>query len=315
MKTLVLWVGAFGVAILKHLSLLHPDRVFYAYEKDIPSREHLIRERKSPYFFSDFTFGENVVFLEDIETILPSIDLVLFVIPNQFIRSTIVHMKSYLKPGVIFLNLSKGIDNTTLTTVSDTLQDEIGGFDYHYAVLSWGMIASELVEARPLGADIGVSDLSIGSTLEEIFQSDTLTIRITSEYKNVELYGALKNIFALYVGYLEGKGYGASTVGYHFSLLWHDMRKLIQLLGGSDALDYGDFSLGWDMIATCFGNSRNKYFGKLVWGGKTPLEAYAQLKEEKKHAEGFETLKGIKNFIPSKWNFGELEKVILIFLP
>lgn len=106
------------------------------------------------------------------------------------------------------------------------------------------MIASELVEARPLGADIGVSDLSIGSTLEEIFQSDTLTIRITSEYKNVELYGALKNIFALYVGYLEGKGYGASTVGYHFSLLWHDMRKLIQLLGGSDALDYGDFSLG-----------------------------------------------------------------------
>ena len=315
MKTLVLWVGAFGVAIIKHLSLLHPHQEFYAYEKDVTSREHLIRERRSPYFFPDFTFWENVIFLEEIETILPSIDLILFVIPNQFIRSTVTTMKPHLKSGVIFLNLSKGIDNTTLRTVSDTLQDELGGFDYHYAVLSWGMIASELVEARPLGADIWVSDVSIGQALIGTFQSDTLTIRITLDYKNVELYGALKNIFALYVGYLEGKWYGASTVGYHFSLLWHDMRKLIPLLGGSDALDYGDFSLGWDMIATCFGNSRNKYFGKLVWEGKTPLEAYAQLKEQKKHAEGFETLKGIKNFISWKWSFGELEKVIGIFLP
>jgi glycerol-3-phosphate dehydrogenase len=45
-------------------------------------------------------------------------------------------MKPHLKSGVIFLNLSKGIDNTTLRTVSDILQDELGGFDYHYAVLS-----------------------------------------------------------------------------------------------------------------------------------------------------------------------------------
>ena len=45
------------------------------------------------------------------------------------------------------------------------------------------------------------------------------------------------------------------------------------------------------MIATCFGNSRNKYFGKLVGSGKTSEEALGQLKEEKKHAEGFETLK------------------------
>ena len=79
-------------------------------------------------------------------------------------------------------------------------------------------------------------------------------------------------------------------------------------------LDYGDFALGGDMIATCFGNSRNKYFGKLVGSGMTPLEAYAKLKEEKKHAEGYETLKGMKSFIEGKGNFSELEKVIHIFL-
>ena len=92
------------------------------------------------------------------------------------------------------------------------------------------------------------------------------------------------------------------------------MKKLIPLLGGSPILDYGEFALGGDMIATCFGNSRNKYFGKLVGAGKTPIEAYEQLKSEKKHAEGFETLKGIAKFLEGKEGFKEIKKIIDIFL-
>ncbi len=315
MKTLVLGVGAFGVAILKHLSSLHKDETLYAYEKDPTVLTHLIRERKSPYFFTDFTFPANVIFLEKIEDVLPTIDCIVLIIPNQFIRSALAGMKPYIKSGVTFLNLSKGIDNTTLRTVSDTIADELGDFPYHYACLSWGMIAGELVAWNPLGADIGVSDSSIGVPLTALFASENLSIRITEDYKNTELYGALKNIFALYVGYLEGKWYGASTVGYHYCLLWEDMKQLIPLLGGNPVLDYGDFALGWDMIATCFGNSRNKHFGKLVGSGKTPTEAYNQLKEEKKHAEWYETLKGVKAFIEGKGKFEELEKVLALFLP
>ncbi len=314
MKTLVLWVWAFGVAILKHLSSIHPDETFYAFEKDPTVLAHLIRERKSPYFFTDFTFPENIVFLEKIEEILPSIDCIVLIIPNQFICAALRDMKPYLKSGITFVNLSKWIDNTTLSTVSDTIADELGDFSYHYACLSWGMIASELVSWSPLGADIWVSDTSIGAPLTELFASDNLAIRVTGDYKNTELYGALKNIFALYVGYLEGKWYGASTVGYHYCLLWEDMKKLIPLLGGNPALDYGDFALGGDMIATCFGNSRNKYFGRLVGSGKTPLEAYIELKEEKKHAEWYETLKGVKAFVEGKGAFEELAKVVSIFL-
>lgn len=68
------------------------------------------------------------------------------------------------------------------------------------------------------------------------------------------------------------------------------------------------------MIATCFGNSRNKYFGKLVGSDMTPIEAYNKLKEEKKHAEGYETLKGLAKFVEGKGEFGEIEKVVKIFM-
>ena len=92
------------------------------------------------------------------------------------------------------------------------------------------------------------------------------------------------------------------------------MEHLLPMLWGESNMNFWDFALGGDMIATCFGNSRNKYFGKLVWEGKTPTEAYEQLKTEKKHAEGFETLKWLKIFTDGKVRFDELQKVIEIFL-
>ncbi len=314
MNTLVLWVWAFGVAILHYLSRLHPDKTFYAYEKDDVSRAYLMSERKSKYFFPEITFGKNVEFLEDPKTILPQIDHVLLIIPNQFIASTLDAYKDYFKENVIFLNLSKGINNATLETVSDTLHKlSLPGW-YIYGCLSGGMIASELVAWNPLGADIGISDMNVGVSLRSFFEGPNLAVNIIPQYKNTELFWALKNVFALYVGYLEWKGYGASTVGYHYCLLWRDMEHLLPMLWGETTMNFWDYALGGDMIATCFGNSRNKYFGKLVGGGMTPTEAYEQLKLEKKHAEGFETLKWLKSFTDGKVRFDELQKVIEIFI-
>lgn len=39
--------------------------------------------------------------------------------------------------------------------------------------------------------------------LKKLFESETLEINITKQVKNTELAGALKNIIALYTGYLE----------------------------------------------------------------------------------------------------------------
>lgn len=314
MKPLILWVGAFGVPILLHLANNHPETVFYAYEKDENALKHMMRERRHPHFFTDKTFWPNITFVEDLSQILPEIDLIILIIPNQFVRSAIIDMKWHLKEWVAFLNLSKWIDNTTLRTVSDTLSDELWDFHYEYAVLSGGMIASELIEWKMLGADIATQDESIGKQLETLFRSSTLDIRLTKEVKNTELYGALKNIFALYVGYLEGKWYGYSTIGYHIIRLYDEMKRLIIELWGTDHIDYGTYALGGDLVATCFWKSRNRYFGSLVGGGRTPAEALEILHSEKKHAEGYETLKWVVNLIGDRFQlYPELEKVKNIF--
>jgi glycerol-3-phosphate dehydrogenase len=55
------------------------------------------KNNKNPYFFTDEELSSNIELLENIEVILPSIDLIIIAIPNQFIKNLIKEIKPYLK--------------------------------------------------------------------------------------------------------------------------------------------------------------------------------------------------------------------------
>jgi len=314
MKILTIWVWAFWLAILKYLSINHKDKTFYAYENNKESLLFMQKNRKNPYFFIDDKIEKNIKLLDEIEKILPSIDLIIIAIPNQFIKNLIKDIKPFLKPKVSFLNLSKWVDNKNLKTVSDNLNEELWGFEYNYNILSGWMIASELFYGKNLWAQIWYSNKISAILLKNLFESENLKIKLTKDFKNIELFWAFKNILALYTWYLEWMWYEYSSIWYHFCELFKDIKKLVIDLWWKDNFDFSQYALWWDIIATCFWNSRNRYFGKLVWNWKTSKEAFEILKNENKHAEWFETLKWIKKFIKDKNWYYELKKVIKIFL-
>lgn len=314
MKILTIWVWAFWLAVLKHLSTNHKNKTFYAYEKDEKSMDFMIKNKKNPYFFIWEKIEKNIEFIKNLYEILPTIDLIIIAIPNQFVKSFIKEIKNHLKPWVSFLNLSKWIDNQNLKTVSDNLNEELWDFKYNYNVLSGWMIASELFYEKNLWAQIWYSNKVFAILLKDLFESKNLKIDLNPNYKNIELFWALKNVLAIYVWYLEWQKQEFSSIWFHFCELFKDIEKLVVDLWWKENFDFSQYSLGGDIIATCFWNSRNRYFWKLVWSGKSILEALEILKSENKHSEWFETLKWIKEFIKNKDWYEELKKVIKIFL-
>lgn len=312
MKTVIIWVGAFWFAILNHLSKNNKNTSFFAYEKDEMVLQNLKTTRENPYFFSGTKLWENVIFLDNLEK-LSDFDLIIIAIPAQFVGSFIGGIKNNLKSGVTFLNLSKGVDNKTLQTPGDILSKELSDFDYHYAILSWWMIASELVEEKILWAQIGCKNEEISQKLQKLFQNEKLNISLSQNTKNIELFGSLKNIFALQMWYLEAKGLWMSSIGYHFCELYKELPILLALLWGNENIDFSDFSLGWDLIATCFWNSRNRYFGNLVGQWKSAFEAEQILKNEKKHAEGYYTLLWIGKVIDTHEKLKAFQNIVKIF--
>lgn len=305
---------AFWFAIAHHISHLHPEMIFFSYERNETIMKTVHNTRMHPYFFPGITLPNNVHCIDDILQVIKEVNMIIIAIPIPFVEDFIVSSAPHMQSGVIFLNCSKGIDSRTLYTVSDMLAENIKEIPYSYAVLSGGMIASELISGAPLGATVWFLDSDKITSIRNIFESPKLALSFTSEYKNIELFGAIKNIFALYTGYLEGKWLGMSTVGYAISQLYRELPELLALLGWSREIHFSDFALGGDLIATCFWESRNRYFGQLVWSGKTSLEAVEQLRWEKKHAEWYETLRWISAII-QKNNLVEFQKIVEVFFP
>lgn len=310
MNILVVGVGAFWFAILRHI-WKNQEHFIYAYERDEFRRNFLRQFKKHPYFFKDKKISDRIIFTEDTKDILWGIDIIILALPCQFIPEYVNEAKDYIKEGTIILNLSKGINNKTLRTTEDEIADILKWKDYKYAVLSGGMIASEVVYwTHPLGADIGVNDDFTGEILKDVFQWKNLEIKILKNYvKNIELYWALKNMYSLVLGYYEWAWYEGSSIGYYFSKYYQEFCDLVVLCGGKEVEKFDSFSLAWDLITSCFWDSRNNYFWRLLGSGKSVDEVKKIMESEKKTAEGYETFKAIYKLIKDKEGFAITKQI------
>jgi len=313
MKTIVLGGGMFGFAILKHLGENNPEREFYVYERNPEVFESLKNKRENPYFFKWVKLPENISFENNIEENIWEYDLIIVAIPAQFVVTSVAHFKEKLKSWVTILNLSKWINNKSLQTIWEWLEAKLAWVDYNYAVLSGGMIAGELVEEKILWADIAINNREVWEKLETLFQSENLKINLTkASTKSVELFGALKNITAMSIWYYMWKWLAYSSLGYYLCKLLEEEKELIKILGWGEYFEFSDYSLGWDIVATCFWNSRNRYLWELLGKWNSAEKALEVMKAENKTAEWYYTLAAVAKMIDRKEWFEEIKKLVNI---
>jgi len=205
MKILTLWLGSFGFAINKLLweNNLLQDFYFYGRNKDLV--ETIKNSREHPNFFPWYKLPKNIVLLDDYSDIISEIDLIILAIPAQNIKETIKSISPFLKPGVIILNLAKGIDISTNQTIYWLVCVLLKEKSFEYAVLSGGMLSFEVVSGKKISADLWVNDIEIWKKIVSLFENDNFNINLSKNITNIELYGSLKNIMAIIIGYYEAK--------------------------------------------------------------------------------------------------------------
>lgn len=165
-------------------------------------------------------------------------------------------------------------------------------YKYYFAALSGGMIAEEVTRDCPIGADIACEDEETGKLLKTIFRSRTFRIEVSTDVLGVELAGALKNVVAIGSGFFDGLGLDTSSKAAYVSAISKEMRELAITLGGQkETFEIGGNAWAGDLLTTCFGKSRNRYFGELIGKGNSVSKALDILESEKKRSEGYLTTK------------------------
>lgn len=269
----ILGAGSWGtaLAILLHDNG-HDVTVWSIHEEEV---ETLNTTRRHVRKLPGVEIPEGIVFTTDMKETMSDKDVCVLAVPSPFIRSTCQKMKQYVRAGQIIVNVAKGIEENTLYTLTDIIEEELPYADA--CVLSGPSHAEEVSRRLPTTCVVSSRTRKTAEYLRSVFVSPVFRVYISPDMLGIELGGALKNVIALAAGTADGLGYGDNTKA---ALITRGIAEIARLgikMGGKPETFYGLTGIG-DLIVTCASvHSRNRKAGYLMGQGYTMEEAMKEV--------------------------------------
>ena len=232
-------------------------------------REHLLK-------LPGVKLPDDMVFTGDVERAVQGKDFLVLAVPSVYTRGTARSMKPYVADGQIIVDVAKGIEESTLKTLSQQIGEEIPQADV--AVLSGPSHAEEVGRKLPTTCVIGAKTRKTAEYLQSMFISKVFRVYTSPDILGIELGGSLKNVIALAAGIADGLGYGDNTKAALITRGIAEIARLGVKMGGKIESFVGLTGIG-DLIVTCASvHSRNRKAGYLIGQGKSMKEAMDEVK-------------------------------------
>lgn len=220
---------------------------------------------------------DSIVIEDDLEKACTDQDIIVFSVASPFVRTTAQEAKPFIKDGQIIVNVGKGIEDDTLMTLCEVIEDELPRADV--TVLSGPSHAEEVSKSIPTTVVVGAKSRKTAMFVQDIFMADSFRVYTSPDMVGIELGGALKNVIALAAGILDGMGMGDNTKAALMTRGIAEISRLGVELGGKMETFCGLSGIG-DLIVTCTStHSRNHNCGYLLGKGKTLSEAKAEIRQ------------------------------------
>ncbi len=273
-KVGVLGAGSWGTALARLLDKNGHQVTIWSIDKR--EVEMLQTKREHENKLPGVKLAESISVTNDLEEGMKGKDFLVLAVPSVFTRSTAKSMKPYLVPGQIIVNVAKGIEETTLMTLSDQIEEELP--EANVAVLSGPSHAEEVGKDLPTTIVVGAKTKETAVYLQDAFKSENFRVYISPDILGIELGGSLKNVIALAAGMADGLGYGDNTKAALITRGVAEMTRLGVKMGGKAETFAGLTGIG-DLIVTCASvHSRNRKAGYLIGQGMSMQEAMDEVK-------------------------------------
>ena len=260
----VLGAGSWGTA----LSVLLQVTIWSIDPAEV---EMLSKEREHKTKLPGVQISEEIQITGEIQEAILEKDFLVLAVPSPFTRATAKKMSPYVAEGQMIVDVAKGIEETTLMTLSEQIKEEIPQADV--AVLSGPSHAEEVGRKLPTTCVIGATTRKTAEYLQSVFMSKVFRVYTSPDILGIELGGSLKNVIALAAGIADGLGYGDNTKAALITRGIAEIARLGVKMGGKLETFTGLTGIG-DLIVTCASvHSRNRRAGYLMGQGKTMQEA------------------------------------------
>ena len=263
--------GSWGTALALALGRKgHPIRL-WVFENELV--ESINSQRRNALYLSEFELPDCVTASHSLETVLGGADIVLTVVPSHHCRAVYRAMLPFLRPEVVLVSATKGIETESLLRMSEVISAvTLPVFQPRVAVISGPSFAKEVAKGDPTAIVVASEDLGTAQLIQQEFSSPSLRLYTNTDVTGVELGGAVKNVIAIAAGVCSGLGFGFNSLAALVTRGLSEMTRLAVACGGRRDTLGGLAGMG-DLLLTCTGElSRNRSVGVQLGQGRKLAE-------------------------------------------
>lgn len=282
----ILGAGAWGTALALVTSRAGKKVLLQAREQEVI--DAVRQNNENTPFLPGVPLNPNISVTNSFEEVLSAADVVLLVIPAQFLRASCKSFSRFWKSGMPAVVCAKGIEQKTGALMSEILAKELP--QAPIAVLSGPTFAAEAAIEKPTAVTLACADKTLGKHLVETLGTLSFRPYYSSDIISVEIGGAVKNVMAIAAGIVEGKKLGDNARAALITRGLAEISRLAVALGGKAETLMGLSGLG-DLVLTANSTqSRNYSVGLALGEGKSLNEI---LSNRRSVAEGVYTAEAV----------------------
>lgn len=275
-KIAVFGAGTWGIALARLLAVNGRDvTVWSAIPTELKSLSTTHRHPNLP----GMELPSSMHYTADIEEACAGKDILLFAVPSPFVRTTARKAAPYITNDQLIVDVAKGIEDKTLMTMSEIIEDELAKqkCSARVVALSGPTHAEEVARDMPTLIVAASEEEEAARTVQKAFSTPTFRVYTNNDRRGTELGGAVKNVIALAVGIALGLGYGDNAKAALITRGNAELSRLGTAMGCKPETFSGLSGMG-DLIVTCTSmHSRNLHAGMLLGRGKTAEEAKTEV--------------------------------------
>ena len=285
MKIGVIGAGSWGTTLANVLAKKGYDVTLWVYEQDLAAR--LPETRINDLYLDGISLSANLSYTNDLAEAVQGSQALVLVSPSQVMRPVLEQLKPHLADDCLLVSAAKGIENDTLLTMSEVLQEILGTeVKQRSAFLSGPSFAREVAAEQPTAVAVAADDLAVASRVQELFSTEYFRVYTNQDVVGIEIGEAMKNVIALAAGVSDGLGFSHNTRAALITRGLSEIARLGEALGAQEATFSGLAGMG-DLVLTCTGDlSRNRSVGIELGRGRKLDEILNQMRMV---AEGVKT--------------------------
>jgi glycerol-3-phosphate dehydrogenase (NAD(P)+) len=278
MKATVIGAGSWGTALAMHVAKSHPEleRINLCPRSETQAQE-LENQRINVRYLPGVSFPKNLSITADWKKLFQECNepdhLLIIATPFSGLAEVAQNLLDFGHFPSNWIWLCKGIDpisgHLPHEVIAQIFSTQPISSHIQYGVLSGPSFAIEVAKGLPCALTVASESSALCQFTQKVLHHRNMRIYATHDIIGVELGGAIKNIFAIATGIVDGLQLGLNARAALITRGMAEMSRLGLAMGADQETFMGLTGLG-DLILTATGDlSRNRQVGLQLAQGKS----------------------------------------------